>query len=352
MAIVLGFETSCDETAVSVVEVGAKAPRIIVERVASQADLHAAYGGVVPELAAREHLKTLPLILDQVLSHSAECATLDAVAVTSGPGLKGCLLMGVGFARAYALQRHLPLLCVNHIEGHLHAARLAAADCRYPYLALVVSGGHTELIHVRALGDYECVARTIDDAAGEAFDKSASLLGLPYPGGPNLARLADSIAPENARAYNFQLPKVMREAEGFSFSGLKTAIALLVKREGRRLLEETERRAALAFVVQEAIVEALIFKLKGALRASRLSRVVVTGGVAANRFLRERVSELPEAQVYFPDFRHCQDNASMIALVGGERFLAGETSGFDAPVSARWAVESCGVPRSRIEAYV
>lgn len=335
--IVLGIETSCDDTGIALLQYVEEQQsfKILSDQLASQTDVHKLYGGVVPELAAREHLRALPVLFGQALDQSGiKRSEINAIAVTRGPGLKGCLLMGLGFAKGLALTLKCPLVGVHHIEGHLLAPFLTHSDLHFPYLALVVSGGHTELIEVRAVGDYNLIARTSDDAAGEAFDKSAALLGIEYPGGPKLAALADSCAESS-----FELPKVMRQAEGFSFSGLKTAISLLVKKHESRLSSEPDLVAELAHAIQESIVDALMFKLRKAIKNTGIRKVVVTGGVSANKNLRDCVANLKGVDVYFPDFRYCMDNAAMIAYVGSLRFKFGERAGLDLEAKSRWPVE-------------
>jgi N6-L-threonylcarbamoyladenine synthase len=223
--LALGIETSCDETAVGVVSISGDNLRVLTSAVSTQVDLHAAYGGVVPELASREHLRNLPLVLEQALSEaSIELEDLTCIGVTVGPGLKGCLLIGSLFAQGLSLRNNVPLLGVNHLEGHLLSGFLTNQELSFPFVVLIVSGGHTEIHIARALGEYELVARTIDDAAGEAFDKSAALLGFGYPGGPALAHCGDSIS---SSRYAFPIP--MQGSANFSFSGLKTSISLQVQ---------------------------------------------------------------------------------------------------------------------------
>jgi N6-L-threonylcarbamoyladenine synthase len=359
--LVLGIESSCDESAVALVEVREpsssrqRIPSVTLHRhlISSQVDLHAQYGGVVPELAAREHLKNLPLLLETLFSrpHDGQrtfsLSDVSHVAVTTGPGLKGCLLMGLGVARGIALSCDIPLIGVNHLEGHLLSGAFAKPGLRFPFLCLLVSGGHSELILVRELGRYELIARTSDDAAGEAFDKSAHLLGLAYPGGPRLAALAASADLELTGVFLRKLPKVMRGQEGFSFSGLKTAIALLVKREiaaGQGTLPDAVR-AALAAAIQEAIVTALVDKVASALSDTSIpgedvSCLVVTGGVAANRTLRLRLQEaFPKLELVIPEPEFCTDNAAMIALAGVARVVLGEQGSYAPAVRSRWPVE-------------
>ena len=337
--LVLGIESSCDETAVALVEFDAASrPRVVYEEISSQIKLHALYGGVVPELAAREHLANLPILIDRALQYvNTNELTIDLVAVTQGPGLKGCLLIGLEFAKGYCLANQIPLIGVNHIEGHVHAAKLDSPDLTEPFMALIVSGGHTEIVKVNKIGSYEVLARTIDDAAGEAFDKSANLLGFEYPGGAKLASLADTVS-----SSRFELPKVMRESQGFSFSGLKTAISLLLKRNHEDL-KDAKLKAELAFAIQESIVDALLFKLSQELKNHEVSAITISGGVACNRRLREKIKTITELPVILPSIHHCVDNAAMIALAGGLRFLNRETKSLESmyphEVQARWPIE-------------
>lgn len=336
--LALGIETSCDESAVALLEFDSKnKPRLLGELISSQNAIHEQYGGVVPELASREHLRNLPLLYDSLLTTANKSIDdLELIGVTQGPGLKGCLLIGISFARGLSEATGKPLVGVNHIEGHLLAPRLDNPDLEFPYLCLIVSGGHTEIIEVRGVAEYHLVTRTQDDAAGEAFDKSANLLGLPYPGGAKLAALADTI-----RESPLKLPKVMREQEGFSFSGLKTAFLLLVRQNESKLKDESVK-AQLAFAAQEAIVDTLVHKTSIALKERGISRLAVSGGVAANRRLREAVSSLKGISSYFPTSLHSTDNAAMIAYVAAERWQKGIKSQ-DLLVKPRWPVESCSV---------
>jgi len=335
--LVLALETSCDETAVAVVRgEGDARPVVCAESISSQIKLHADYGGVVPELAAREHLKALPWMIERTLGEAkVSIGDITAVAATRGPGLKGCLLVGCGFAKAIALAHGIPVLGVNHIEGHVLAPLMDNPGLDFPYLALVVSGGHTEILAVRGVGRYELINRTSDDAAGEAFDKSANLLGLEYPGGPRLAALADKYT-----SSDFVLPRVMRNDPGISFSGLKTAIALLIAKQGEGAVSDEEVRGRLAFAIQDAIVTALVDKLTAAMKSTGIRHVAITGGVSANRALRARVRAIPRAEVYLPGDQHCMDNAGMIGYVGLERFRRGERSDLRADVQSRWPVET------------
>jgi len=334
---VLGIETSCDETALAILDCNqGKSPTVLAEEISSQSEIHEAYGGVVPELASREHLSNLPLLLDKVLKDSnLSLSDLSLICVTQGPGLKGCLLMGLGFAKGINQALGIPLVGVNHIEGHVFAPVLDNAECKPPFLSLVVSGGHTEILQVNAVGDYKVLSRTIDDAAGEAFDKSANLLGLQYPGGPRLAALADQVT-----SSQFKLPRIMTTSDDFSFSGLKTAISLLISKNSEALKNDSNVASAVAFSIQQAIVDELITKLKSAIKRTGLKTVTVTGGVSANLRLRREVGELKGVKVYFPEQKHCMDNGAMIAFAGWQRFLKGERLSLEASVFNRWPLET------------
>lgn len=328
--LLLGIESSCDETALCLLEMKDDSWRIVSEAISSQTEVHVEYGGVVPELAAREHLAHLPLLYEEVAAPHEE--EIDALAVTVGPGLKGCLLTGALYAQGLSKGLDIPVYGVNHIEGHLLAPLLENPSLSFPYLALVVSGGHTEIHLVEGVGEYTLFSRTIDDAAGEAFDKSAHLLGFPYPGGPQLAALADSYTGEAGEP----LPTVMKGKPGFSFSGLKTAIALRIQAAGEVSGEERQKLAA---VIQDGIVQSLIAKLEKAMEATGCRTLTVTGGVAANRSLRERVAEL-SSDHFFPDMKHCMDNAAMIAFCAAKRLQVGQTLTQDLGVHPRWPVET------------
>lgn len=333
--ITLGIETSCDETALAIVEIKSSTEvRVLGEVLSSQIELHQMYGGVVPELASREHLKALPLLFDGVLKAS-KLSPLDihAISVTKGPGLKGCLLTGLDFAKGLSQGLSVPFIGVNHIEAHMLSPLLEDEKPSFPYLSLVVSGGHTELSIVRSIGDYRLLSRTGDDAAGEAFDKSANLLGLPYPGGPNLSKLA---APYSGKKFN--LPKVMREAKGFSFSGLKTAISLLVKEHSEALAGDIELRGELAAAIETSIVDAITYKVKEAISEAGIKNLGVSGGVAANTRLRKELN-INGVRTYFARPSYCTDNGVMIAYAGGLRLLKGESSPLTVTVNPSWRVE-------------
>ena len=336
----LGIETSCDESAIAVLDITNGSPaKILAEEISSQSEVHEVYGGVVPELASREHLRNLPIILDNVLARAEKSLNeMDLIAVTRGPGLLGCLLVGLNFAQGLSLATEIPVLGINHIEGHILAGQLDNPELTFPYIALVVSGGHTEIIAVHALGRYEVIARTLDDAAGEAFDKAAHIMGFSYPGGAKLADLADQ-----GSKSSFKLPRVMRESPGFSFSGLKTAISMLVDKNREAMKTDSNIAASIAWTIQDSIIDALIFKLKQAISDSGFSRVLVTGGVSANKELRKRVSALKNVSSYFPSLSHCTDNAAMIAFAGALRFMKGDKIISNSEAIARWPVEQLGV---------
>ena len=336
--LILGIETSCDETGIALYHTERG---LLAHALHTQMAMHEEYGGVVPELASRDHIRrVLPLIREVMYRAGALMQELDAVAYTQGPGLAGALLVGTSIANALAFTLGIPALGIHHLEGHLLSPLLASHPPRFPFLALLVSGGHTQLMRVAAVGTYELLGETLDDAAGEAFDKTAQLLGLGYPGGPALAQLA-----AEGRADKYKLPRPMLEQMhktgnlDFSFSGLKTAVLLLAR---QRLAPERQAqvrqpganlRADIAAAFQEAIVDVLVAKSLHALEQTGLGQLVVAGGVGANRRLRERLDR--EAQergyaVFYPEFEFCTDNGAMIALAGALRLgaeLRNEASG-------------------------
>jgi N6-L-threonylcarbamoyladenine synthase len=315
---VIGIETSCDETAVAVYDA---AQGLLSHRLHSQIAMHQDYGGVVPELASRDHVRRLlPLVREALAAAESDPSAIDAVAYTAGPGLIGALLTGAGFARSVAFAWGKPALAIHHLEGHLLAPLLEPRAPDYPFLALLVSGGHTQLVDVAGLGRYRILGETLDDAAGEAFDKTAKMLGLPYPGGAALARLA-----EGGVSGRFVFPRPMLDRPGleFSFSGLKTAA--LVALRGR--VQDAQLRADVALGFQEAVVDTLVEKSRRALRLTGHRRLVVAGGVGANQHLRERLTAVATqsgAELYFPRVEFCTDNGAMIALAGCLRMVAGD----------------------------
>ena len=349
----LGLETSCDETAASVLRRSADGRvEVLSSVIASQIAAHAPYGGVVPEIAARAHVESIDAIAAQAMSEAGVTyADLSGVAATAGPGLVGGVMVGLSFGKAVALARGLPLIAVNHLEGHAVSARLAA-DIPYPFLLLLVSGGHCQLLAVEGVGACKRLGSTIDDAAGEAFDKIAKSLGLPYPGGPALEKLAvggDPIA--------FTLPRALLGRDGcdFSFSGLKTAAARLAE----TVTTETERRN-LAACVQTAIARQLSDRTDRAMaayaiaRGNRDLRFVVAGGVAANGAVRAKLTETATARGFSfdaPPLAYCTDNAAMIALAGAERLALGMTDPLDAPARPRWPLDAAAALSNPTHAF-
>ena len=333
---VIGIESSCDETAVAIYD---QALGLLSHRLYSQIAMHQAYGGVVPELASRDHVRRLlPLVREALTAAHSAPASIDGVAYTAGPGLIGALLVGAGFARSLAYAWGRPAVGVHHLEGHLLAPLLEPDPPAFPFLALLVSGGHTQLVDVAGLGQYRILGQTLDDAAGEAFDKTAKMLGLPYPGGAALAQLAESGA---SGRFSFPRPMLDRPGLDFSFSGLKTAA--LVALRGRIL--DDQARADVARGFQEAVIDTLAEKSRRALVATGHRRLVVAGGVGANRRLRERLKEIAqraEAQLYFPRAEFCTDNGAMIALAGCLRLAAGARQGLALNARAHWELGEIG----------
>ena len=326
---VLGLETSCDETAVAVYDGDAG---LLAHEVYSQVDLHAAYGGVVPELASRDHLRKLLPLLKKVLDEAGSAGAIQGVAYTSGPGLVGALLVGAAVARSFAFAWRVPCTGVHHMEGHLLAPLLEDEPPQFPFVALLVSGGHTLLARVEGVGRYEILGSSLDDAAGEAFDKTAKLLGLGYPGGPQLAKLAERGHPD---VFRFPRPLTERAGLDFSFSGLKTAVVVALR--GRDLDDQTRADAAFAF--EEAVVDTLVIKCRRALEETDARTLVIAGGVGANRRLRARMLAMGErdgVRVVYPRVEFCTDNAARIALLGHLRLSAGQRDDLAIGARARW----------------
>jgi N6-L-threonylcarbamoyladenine synthase len=342
---ILGIESSCDETGVALVEViGDATPRLRADALHSQVDMHQAYGGVVPELASRDHIRrVLPLARQVMREAGATLTEIDYIAYTRGPGLAGALLVGAGVACAMAAALDRPAIGVHHLEGHLLSPFLSADPPEFPFIALLVSGGHTQLMRVVDVGQYELLGETVDDAAGEAFDKSAKLLGLGYPGGPALARLA-----EFGDAAAFQLPRPLLHSGNldFSFAGLKTAVRTQVMKLGTNVCEQD--KANLAASTQEAIVDVLVRKCLHALRKTGVTRIVVAGGVGANARLRERLNAectKRQVRVHYPELALCTDNGAMIALAAAMRLQRGNAApGADHAFSVlpRWPLATLG----------
>ena len=343
---VLGIESSCDETGVALVVVhGSDVPRLIAHALHSQAEMHREYGGVVPELASRDHVRrVLPLVQQVLMRAQLALSDVEAIAYTRGPGLAGALLVGAASATAMAAALGLPCLPVHHLEGHLLSPFLSADPPRFPFAALLVSGGHTQLMRVREVGDYTMLGETVDDAAGEAFDKTAKLLGLGYPGGPALAALA-----EHGRADAFALPRPLLTSGDldFSFSGLKTAVWLQHRKLGPA--PSDGQRADLAASAQAAIVDVLVHKAARAMAGTGLERLVVAGGVGANQLLRKRLDTLAQQRgfrVHYPEAELCTDNGAMIALAAAMRLQRGATTARDYAfdVAPRWPLDQLAAP--------
>ncbi|RZJ57391.1 MAG: tRNA (adenosine(37)-N6)-threonylcarbamoyltransferase complex transferase subunit TsaD [Acidovorax sp.] len=341
--LILGIESSCDETGVALVRStgDAAVPTLLSHALHSQIEMHQAYGGVVPELASRDHIRRVLPLTTQVLTESGHTlADVDVVAYTRGPGLAGALLVGAGVACALGASLGKPVLGVHHLEGHLLSPFLSADPPEFPFVALLVSGGHTQLMRVDGVGRYEILGETIDDAAGEAFDKSAKLMGLGYPGGPALSRLA-----EQGSATAFKLPRPLLHSGDldFSFAGLKTAVLTQAKKLGDAL---EARKADLAASTEAAIVDVLVRKTLTALKQTGLKRVVVAGGVGANRHLRAQLNAACAAagvRVHYPELHLCTDNGAMIAMAAAMRLQAGQqeaSSDYAFDVKPRWPLDA------------
>ena len=331
---ILALESSCDESAAAVLD---SEQGLLAHELFSQVELHRIYGGVVPELASRDHVqKLLPLVRSALQKADTTPQDLSGVAYTAGPGLIGALLTGAALARSLAYAWGVPSIAVHHLEGHLLAPLLEDDPPPFPHVALLVSGGHTMLIEVQGIGRYELLGETRDDAAGEAFDKTAKLLGLPYPGGPELARMADAAT---GGAFTFPRPMLDRPGLEFSFSGLKTAVLHAV-----RAHEMTGAlKSDVAHAVQEAIVETLVAKSLRALEQTGLDALVVSGGVSANRTLRARLAQVVGqrgGRVYYPRIEFCTDNAAMIAVAGLARLSAGQQDSLAIRARAQWNLQS------------
>jgi len=332
--LILGIETSCDETGVALYD---SERGLLAHALHSQVALHAEYGGVVPELASRDHVrKTLPLLREIFRQAGVTPRAVSGVAYTRGPGLIGALLVGAAIGRGLAWTWNIPAIGVHHMEGHLLAPMLEPDPPAFPFVALLVSGGHSLLVEVDGVGQYRILGESVDDAAGEAFDKTAKLLGLPYPGGPALAKLAEQ---GNPRRFTFPRPMTDRPGCDFSFSGLKTAAI----NTWRGLEPTLENRADVARAFEEAVVETMAIKCRRALQATGLARLVVSGGVGANRRLRDRLRELAAelgGQVYYPRLEFCTDNGAMIAYAGWRRLAAGQGENTAIEVLPRWPLDS------------
>jgi N6-L-threonylcarbamoyladenine synthase len=330
---VLGIETSCDETGIAIYDTE---HGLLAHQLYSQVKLHADYGGVVPELASRDHVrKILPLISKALAEAKLSSADLDGIAYTAGPGLVGALLVGACVGRSMAFGLGIPALGVHHMEGHLLAPMLEDDVPEFPFIALLVSGGHSQLVAVEGIGRYQLLGESIDDAAGEAFDKTAKLMGLDYPGGPRLAAMA-----AQGRANQYQFPRPMTDRPGldFSFSGLKTFAANTIAANS----DDAQTRADIARAFQDAVVDTLVIKCRRALQQTGLKRLVVAGGVSANVELRAQLHQFADTiggKVYFPRPAFCTDNGAMIAYAGAQRLLAGEYSDLSIITRPRWPLD-------------
>ena len=334
---VLGLETSCDETGVAVYDTDRG---LLAHALHSQVDLHALYGGVVPELASRDHVRRAIPLLEKVLA-DARCtpAAVDAVTYTAGPGLVGALLVGAMLARGLAAGWGVPALGVHHMEGHLLAPMLEDEAPEFPFVALLVSGGHTQLVRVDGIGAYRLLGESVDDAAGEAFDKVAKMLGLPYPGGPQVAALAADGDPQR---FTFPRPMVNRPGLDFSFSGLKTHTLVAIRELAGDGELSPRDRGDVARAFEEAVVDTLVIKCRRALEQEGLATLVMAGGVSANRRLRARLADslsARQARAFYPAPAFCTDNGAMIAYAGACRLAAGEVDGPDARVRPRWPMD-------------
>ncbi|REL27999.1 tRNA (adenosine(37)-N6)-threonylcarbamoyltransferase complex transferase subunit TsaD [Thalassotalea euphylliae] len=331
---ILGIETSCDETGIAIYD---EAQGIMSHRLFSQIAVHADYGGVVPELASRDHVrKTIPLIKEVLAEAQLTPQDLDGVAYTAGPGLVGALLVGCSIGRSLAYGWELPAVPVHHMEGHLLAPMLEDEVPEFPFVALLVSGGHTMLVRVDGIGHYELLGESVDDAAGEAFDKTAKLLGLDYPGGPVLAKMA-----ENGTQGRFKFPRPMTDRPGldFSFSGLKTFAANTIAKEDN----SPQTYADIAYAFQEAVVDTLAIKCRRALEQCGLKRLVIAGGVSANISLRQKLEAVTDklgGKVYYPRPEFCTDNGAMIAYAGMQRLKAGVSADLTFKATPRWPLDT------------
>ena len=337
--LVLGIETSCDETGFAIYD---SERGLLAHCLYSQVALHAEYGGVVPELASRDHVRKILPMFNQVLAEAGITKqALDGIAYTAGPGLMGALMVGGSMATALGFTLDIPVVGVHHMEGHLLAPMLEDKPPEFPFVALLVSGGHTQLVSVKGIGDYQLLGESLDDAAGEAFDKTAKMLDLDYPGGPVLAKLA-----ENGHINRFDFPRPMTDKPGldFSFSGLKTHTRNLIeKHRGDDVLPDQQTTYDICAGFQEAVVDTLSIKCKRALKQTNMKRLVIAGGVSANKRLRHKLeAELTQfdAQVFYARHEFCTDNGAMIAYAGCQRLLAGEGSELSLSVTPRWPLQS------------
>ena len=331
---ILGIETSCDETGIAIYDSG---QGLLAHALHSQVKLHAEYGGVVPELASRDHIRYLLPLVDRALEQAGiEKKQLDGVAYTAGPGLIGALMVGASAGRAMAMALGVPAIGVHHMEGHLLAPMLEDEAPEFPFIALLVSGGHTLLAEVQSVGDYKIIGESLDDAAGEAFDKTAKMLGLGYPGGPVLAKLAEQGQPD---VYKFPRPMIDRPGLDFSFSGLKTYTLNCYQKALKQDGDEQQTKANIARAFEEAVVDTLMIKCRRAIQQTRIPRLIVAGGVGANLSLRQSLKAMMDkekGQLFYPRIEFCTDNGAMIAYVGCLRLMAGLSEPLQINAKARW----------------
>lgn len=336
---VLGIETSCDETGVAVYD---SDRGLLAHALYSQVAVHAEYGGVVPELASRDHVRKLLPLISQVLTEQALTpADIDGVAYTAGPGLIGALMVGASVGRSLAYAWDVPAIGVHHMEGHLLAPMLEATPPEFPFVALLVSGGHTQLIAVQGIGHYEILGESVDDAAGEAFDKAAKMLDLDYPGGPEIAKLAER---GNPQRFKFPRPMTDRPGLDFSFSGLKTyTLNTIAEHRGDDVLPDDQTMADIAWAFQEAVVDTLAIKCRRALEQTGLKTLIIAGGVSANSCLREKLSAglaKVGGKVFYARHEFCTDNGAMIAYAGCRRLMAGQREGLSISALPRWSMDT------------
>ncbi|MCK5894807.1 MAG: tRNA (adenosine(37)-N6)-threonylcarbamoyltransferase complex transferase subunit TsaD [Endozoicomonadaceae bacterium] len=335
---VLGIESSCDETGIAIYD---SETGLLEDALYSQVDMHTEYGGVVPELASRDHIRrVLPLIRDVMVQADVTQKDIDAIAYTRGPGLIGALMVGSAIAKSIAFTWDVPVIGVHHMEGHLLAPMLEETPPEFPFVALLVSGGHTQLVSVKGVGQYDLLGESLDDAAGEAFDKTAMMLGLGYPGGPQVAALA-----ERGVSGRFRFPRPMTDRPGldFSFSGLKTFTLNTVQRQSVDGQVDEQTRADIARAFEDAVVDTLRIKCRRALRETNMKRLVIAGGVSANQHLREALGAMAmseDATLYYARPAFCTDNGAMIAYAGCQRLLAGECDALDIRPMPRWPLET------------
>lgn len=335
---VLGIETSCDETGIALYD---SEQGLMADALYSQIELHQKYGGVVPELASRDHIrKTLPLIREVLDKADFDLSDIDGIAYTAGPGLSGALLVGASIGRSLGMTLNIPVVGVHHMEGHLLAPLLEENGPEFPFVALLVSGGHTQLVEVPELGRYMLIGESLDDAAGEAFDKVGKMLGLPYPGGPHVAKLSES-----GRPGRFEFPRPMTNRPGldFSFSGLKTFTMNTVEKCKIDGVLDEQTRADIAWEFQEAVVDTMVIKCRRAFQHSGMNRLVIAGGVSANIRLREKLEKMAKEEggrLHYPGFAYCTDNGAMIAYAGCMRLIAGQHDDLSIQAKPRWSLET------------